>query len=118
MTDRTASEENPNIRAELVGELEFPSGQVYEIGVGGLLDPGSRTVGDMFSGLPKGPWRAIHFRLKGRSAWLRGYSSAFLFSVGRSGRRNAGADLFPSLSAEHARKILEIAGMPTGRLEE
>lgn len=115
-------EENPAIEAELKGELKLPSGRFYsgrfyEVGLGSRVDPSDRAPGEG-SKLPAGPWRIIHLRLKGRDVWLRGHSSAFLFVVGTSDRPDAGADLFPALTAEHARRILEIAGMPTGRIED
>lgn len=107
-------EENPAIRAELMGELRLPSGRVYEVGLGSMLDDPPRKEG---SSLPGGPWRIIHLRVKGKRAWLRGYSSAFLFVVGHSDRPEAGSDLFPVLTREHARRILEIVQMESGRVE-
>lgn len=109
---RLAPDENPAIVADLMGELQLPSGCLYEVGLGRQIqgaEPGSS--------LPDGPWRIIHLRLKGKRVWLRGYSSGFLFAVGHSSRPEAGSDLFPVLTREHVRKILEIVGMENGKVE-
>lgn len=110
-------EENPAIEAELMGELELPSGFTYEVGLGSLVNSDNRVPRKANSPLPEGPWRLVHLRAKGKGVWLRGYSSGFLFVVGHSERPDAGSDLFPVLTRAHVRKILEIAGVPTGRVE-